>query len=104
MHVGDRATRNGRLIRGNGKPHRVEWLYQPEGRDETFVRGAVAHPDHATVYLEVWHRVVQNNEAEPAPEAQPFTADDVPRLILVIHRAATLSCRRPAIWCPWCTW
>ena len=73
MHVGDRATRNGRLIRGNGKPHRVEWLYRPEGRDETFVRGAVSHPDHETIYLEVWHRVVQNNEAEPIPEARPFT-------------------------------
>ena len=24
MHVGERATRNGRLIRGDGKPHRVE--------------------------------------------------------------------------------
>jgi len=72
MHVGERATRNGRLVRGDGEPHRVEWLYRPEGRDETFVRGAVSHPDHETIYLQVWHRAMQNNEAEPVPEARPF--------------------------------
>lgn len=73
MHVGDLAVQNGRLVRGGGKPHRVEWLYRPEGRDETFVRGAVSHPDHQTIHLPVWHRVVQNNEAEPAPVARPIT-------------------------------
>jgi hypothetical protein len=73
MHVGERAVRNGRLVRGGGKPHRVEWLYRPEGGDETFVRGAVSHPDHETIYLQVWHRVVQNNEAEPTPVARPVT-------------------------------
>jgi len=73
MHVGERAMRNGELARPGGKPHRVEWLFRPEGRDEAFVRGAVSHPDHETIYLQVWHRVVQNNEVEPAPQAQPFT-------------------------------
>ena len=73
MHVGELAIRNGHLVRGAGKPHRVEWLYRPEGLDETFVRGAVSHPDHKTIYLQVWHRVVQNNEAEPTPEARQFT-------------------------------
>jgi hypothetical protein len=72
MHVGELAVPNGELVRGNGKPHRVEWLYRPEGRDETFVRGEVSHPDHATICLQVWHRVVQNNEAEPAPATRPF--------------------------------
>jgi hypothetical protein len=73
MHVGELAIRNGQLVRGGGKPHRVEWLYRPADRDETFVRGAVSHPDHKTIYLQVWHRVVQNNEAEPTPVARPFT-------------------------------
>ncbi len=72
MHVGDLAERNGQLVRGRGKPHRAEWLYRPEGRDETFVRGAVKHSDHATIYLQVWHRVVQNNEAEPTPATEAF--------------------------------
>jgi hypothetical protein len=59
--------------RPGGKPHRVEWLYRPEGGSETFVRGAVSHSDHATIYLQVWHRVVQNAEAEPTPIARPVT-------------------------------
>lgn len=73
MHVGELAVRNGAISRDGGKPHRVEWLYRPKGRDEMFVRGAVSHPDHETLHLQVWHRVVQNNEAPPAIEAQRFT-------------------------------
>ena len=73
MHVGDLAERNGQLAREGGKPHRVEWIYRPAGRNETFVRGAVSHPDHETIRLQVWHRVVQNNESAPSVEAQPFT-------------------------------
>lgn len=73
MHVGEHAIRNGELVRPGGKPHRAEWLFRPEGRAETFVRGAVSHPDHETILLQVWHRVAQNNETEPAPQAQPFT-------------------------------
>ena len=73
MHVGELANRDGQLARDGGKPHHVEWLYRPEGRDETFVRGAVSQPDHETIYLQVWHRVVQNNETEPTPAARPFT-------------------------------
>jgi len=67
MHVGELAVRGGQLARENGKPHQVEWIHQPEGRDETFVRGAVSHPDHETIRLQVWHRVVQNTEIRPAP-------------------------------------
>ncbi|TWT36627.1 hypothetical protein KOR34_15600 [Posidoniimonas corsicana] len=73
MHVGDLAERNGQLVREGGKPHRVEWVYRPAGRDETFVRGAVSHPDHETIRLQAWHRVVLNNESTPSAEAQPFT-------------------------------
>jgi hypothetical protein len=73
MHVGEKAVRNGELVRRGGKPHRVDWLYRSEDKDETFVRGAVSHPDHETLDLQVWHRVVQNNEVEPTPMAWPFT-------------------------------
>ena len=73
MHVGEPASRNGQLVRPGSKPHRVQWLFRPEGRDETYVRGAVSHPDHETIYLDVWHRVVRNAEAEPTPLARPVT-------------------------------
>ncbi|MEM9658779.1 MAG: hypothetical protein AAF961_10495 [Planctomycetota bacterium] len=73
MHVGELAERNGQLSREGGKPHRVEWIYRPAGRSETFARGAVSHPDHDTIRLQVWHRVVQNNESTPSVEAQRFT-------------------------------
>ncbi len=73
MHVGELAVPNGQLVRGEGKPHQVEWIYQPAGREETFVRGAVSHPDHETIRLEVWHRVVQNQEVESTAATRPFT-------------------------------
>ncbi|MBX9792237.1 MAG: hypothetical protein K2Y37_25320 [Pirellulales bacterium] len=72
MHVGDRAVRHGQLVREGGKPHRVEWLYRPEGTDQSFVRGAVSHPDHETIRLQVWHRVVQNTEVRQAPVENKF--------------------------------
>jgi len=72
MHVGDLAVRNGQLARDGGKPHRVEWLYKSEA-NETFARGAVSHPDHATIRLQVWHRVVQNTEVRQDPAQQTFT-------------------------------
>jgi hypothetical protein len=62
MQVDDRALPNGQLVREGGKPHQAEWIYRPEGLDATFVRGSVSHPDHETIRLEVWHRVVQNTE------------------------------------------
>lgn len=74
MHVGEKAEAKGQLVRAaGGKPHRVDWVYRPPGTNETFVRGAVRHADHATIYLQVWHRVVQNTEAQPTPEAEPVT-------------------------------
>lgn len=73
MHVSERAVQSGQLLREGSKPHRTEWLYRPDFRDEMFVRGAVSHTDRETIYLQVSHRVVQNSEAEPTTTASPFT-------------------------------
>ena len=55
------------LVRGAGKPHRVDCLYRRQSDAVTYVRGKVSHPDHTTIYLEVWHEVQQNTEAAPNP-------------------------------------
>ncbi len=58
------VARNGTLVRGQGKPHHVEMLCRP--RDgETYVRGKVWHPDHRTIYLDGWHKVLRNTEIVP---------------------------------------
>jgi len=37
---------------------------QPMIKDpEVYVRGSIRHPDHATLVLDIWHRVYPNNEA-----------------------------------------
>jgi hypothetical protein len=44
-------------------PTAAKWNWQALQRDPTvFVRGKVSHADHATVYLEGWHRVAVNTE------------------------------------------
>jgi hypothetical protein len=62
--------RNGRLAREGGKPHKVDEIYRVPNGDELFVRGRVRHNDHQTIYLDVWHRVVQNNEVVLTPQEQ----------------------------------
>jgi hypothetical protein len=74
---GQRVQENGSLVRGAGKPHRVELLCR--SRDGgTYVRGRVSHPDHATIRLDVWHEVFRNTEAERVVMAQP-TRRSLPR-------------------------
>ena len=48
-----------RYIPRAGKPHIVEEILPFGG---VFVRGAVRHPDHKTIQLRSWHRVVKNLE------------------------------------------
>ena len=31
---------------------------------EAYVKGAISHPDHKTIVLQVWHRVVMNTERQ----------------------------------------
>jgi hypothetical protein len=63
--VDEQVEKNGELVRGAGKPHRVQLLFRVPSADETYVRGWVAHPDHSTLHLDVWHQVFRNAEAEP---------------------------------------
>lgn len=74
MHVEESlCERNSQLVRFGGKPHQVEWLFRSADEDFTFVRGKVAHPDHATLNLEAWHRVEQNAERESIPTPRSHT-------------------------------
>ncbi len=41
----------------------AKWNWRVMQRDPTvFVRGAVSHPDHATIHLGCWHRMAMNTE------------------------------------------
>jgi hypothetical protein len=59
-----RIEQDGALVRGKGKPHRVQALCRTHD-GKTFVRGNVSHADHATIRLELWHEVFRNTETVP---------------------------------------
>ena len=45
------------------KPEAKRWNWRPMRRDATaYVKGRIRHPDHATINLIEWHRVVMNTE------------------------------------------
>ena len=45
------------------RPSAVGWNWKSMMRDAgVYANGAVSHPDHATIYLRGWHRVVMNTE------------------------------------------
>jgi hypothetical protein len=47
-----------------------EWDWKQMMREPTvYVRGRVWHPDHKTIVLNAWHRVLMNTEAQ-APGAR----------------------------------
>lgn len=59
------------LIRRN--PNARTWNWETRMRNpELYVRGEVRHPDHATLWLPGWHRVLMNTEGE-APGARFVT-------------------------------
>jgi hypothetical protein len=54
-------------------PESRGWHWQPQKRNPlVYARGRVTHPDHATIVLNGWHRVLMNTEGE-AP-ARRFVA------------------------------
>jgi hypothetical protein len=47
------------------RPRARKWNWRHMVRNpEAFVRGAVSHPDHKTIHLHVWHKVVMNTEGQ----------------------------------------
>ena len=50
-----------RLLARNADSRR--WGWQTMRRDpEVYVKGRIRHPDHATIVLQDWHRVLMNTE------------------------------------------
>ncbi len=48
-------------------PFTKEWNWRPMTRNpEMFVKGTIRHPDHATITLKGWHRVIVNGEIRGA--------------------------------------
>ena len=46
-------------------PDAASWNWRPMRRDATvYARGRVRHPDHKTIVLDGWHRVLMNTENE----------------------------------------
>jgi hypothetical protein len=57
------AAEYNRLIQRN--PNVALWNWRQMTRDAiVFAKGAVSHPDHATIHLRGWHRVLMNTEHE----------------------------------------
>ena len=47
------------------KPSAAQWGWQALRRNpRVYARGRIRHPDHATITLPDWHRVVMNTETE----------------------------------------
>ena len=54
-------TRNKLLALPEGERRREQWSEMVRDAD-VFARGAIRHPDHATIVLHDWHRVAMNTE------------------------------------------
>jgi len=52
-----------KILSGNGNAKNWRWLTMRRNPG-VYVRGRVRHPDHATITLHGWHRVVMNTENE----------------------------------------
>jgi hypothetical protein len=60
----------GSVIPRAGKPHVADELVvhlTEAGESRVYVRGAVRHADHKTIWLEHWRQVVRNREVTEAP-------------------------------------
>ena len=52
-----------RLLKENPKARGWRWLSR-RIEPEVYVRGSVKHPDHRTIHLDGWHRVLMNTEGQ----------------------------------------
>lgn len=70
---GERVYVNSRYLNGltelerkklfNESSEAARWNWTPIVRDaQVYARGYVRHPDHKTIVLKTWHRVLMNNE------------------------------------------
>ena len=57
------------LIRRAPLKKRMAWRVMRRNAG-VFARGAIRHPDHATIVLNEWHMVVMNRETESRTMAQ----------------------------------
>jgi hypothetical protein len=45
------------------RPRAKAWDWRRMQRNpQAYVRGRISHPDHKTIWLHVWHRVLMNTE------------------------------------------
>jgi len=51
------------MIRNRPRLKSWNWRYMVRN-PEAFVKGAISHPDHKTIHLHVWHKVVMNTEGQ----------------------------------------
>jgi len=71
-----RAQQLGAPVDGGTRPHvadfvvRIDWRTRTQHREyrrpEVYARGAIVHPDHRSLWLEGWRRVVRNREIRGA--------------------------------------
>jgi hypothetical protein len=52
-----------KLIEENPKARRSRWATM-ERDAQVYAKGRVTHPDHATLHLDTWHRVLPNTESQ----------------------------------------
>jgi len=58
------------------RPEARSWGWRiMQANPTVFARGRVSHPDHATVVLRTWHRVLLNQESKAGWKAQVVFLD-----------------------------
>jgi hypothetical protein len=62
------------LAAARGKPHMADEVVR-EGGETRFARGRITHPDHRTVVLDGWHRVLASTEDRAAVARHVAFAD-----------------------------
>ena len=61
---------------GASTPDAVNWGWSGRTRDaEVFGRGNVKHADHATIFLDGWHKVIMNTESGATSRSNMFFLD-----------------------------
>jgi hypothetical protein len=53
----------GRILSANPEAARWNWVTMQRNA-AAYARGRVSHPDHQTIVLDEWHRILMNTEAE----------------------------------------